>query len=77
MVQEISPYEYVLIDVANQFGKDKLTWNERIEWTQSNLPYLEDLIDEAKKPFLYAKAVNALRNIRKGLQTNHLVGLDK
>lgn len=76
MVQAISSYEYILIDIANQFGLDKLTWNERIEWTQSNLPYLEDLVDEAKKPFLYAKAINALRTVRKGLQTNHLVGLD-
>lgn len=75
-MQSITPYEYLLIDVASQFGHDKCTWEERIDWTKENMPYLEDGIGLAKKSLLYAKAVNALRMVQRGESTNHIIGLD-
>jgi hypothetical protein len=75
-MQEFSGYEYILIDIANQYGKDKLLWEERIEWTLSNFDVLEDMIDSAKKPYLFAKAINALNTVHADKQTNHLIGLD-
>ena len=39
-MQAITPYEYLLIDIANQFGHDKCTWDERIDWTRDNMSHL-------------------------------------
>jgi len=75
-MQKITPYEYLLIDVASQFGHDKCTWEERVEWTKDNMPYLEDGIGIAKKSLLFAKAVNALRLVQAGKPTNFIMGLD-
>jgi len=75
-MQPITPYEYLLIDVASQFGHDKCPWEERIDWTRENLSCLEDGIGLAKKSLLYAKAVNALRMVQRGESTNHIIGLD-
>jgi len=75
-MQPITPYEYLLIDVASQVGLDKETWGDRIEWTRDNMSQLEDGIAIAKKPLLFAKAVNALRMVQRGEETNHVIGLD-
>ena len=75
-MQLITPYEYLLIDIASQVGLDKETWEDRIEWTRDNMSHLEDGIAIAKKPLLYIKAVNALREVNAGKATNHIIGLD-
>ncbi|WP_225784535.1 DNA-directed RNA polymerase [Xenophilus sp. Marseille-Q4582] len=82
-------WEYLLIDVANQWGLDKKLFEERIQWTTDNLSVLEDLgrkrmEDEAALPNdqkwkeapLYFAAVLAVRKAQKGLPSGHLVGLD-
>lgn len=70
--------EWLYIDVATQFGHDKLTFEERIEWTTSSMSLLEGLTDQAdaKTRPQYQKAVMALRRAQKGLPTGHLVGVD-
>ena len=70
------PVEYLLIDIANNFGKDKLLFEERIQWAKDNLNNLEALADEAETKPLYIKAVQALRKAQKGEPLGHLVGLD-
>lgn len=75
-MQFIKPIDYLRIDIASQFGLDKLTWNERIEFVHDNKSVLEDGIGLAKKPLLYAKAVNAYREVQAGKPTNHIIGLD-
>jgi hypothetical protein len=72
-------WEYLLIDVANAFGLDKLRFEERIQWAKDNLDNLEDLGES--KPFwkqkpLYQKATMAIRRAQKGEPIGHLVGLD-
>lgn len=73
-----SGYEYLMIDVANQFGKDKLVFEDRIDWVKANMDSLEALTIESdtKTRPLYVKAVSALRKAQQGLPTGHLVGLD-
>jgi len=78
-MKTFNAYEYLLIDIANQWGLDKKTFEDRIEWTLSQLDQLE-LIGELRvswkeKP-LYIKAVQALRKVQTGKPTGHLVGLD-
>lgn len=69
-------YEYLLIDVANTFGLDKLLFEERIEWATINLGSLETLADKAEVQPMYLKAVQALRNAQKGIPIGHLIELD-
>ena len=75
-MQFIKPIDYLRIDIASQFGLDKLTWNERIEFVHDNESCLEDGIGLAKKPLLYAKAVNAYKEVQAGKPTNFIMGLD-
>ena len=69
-------WQYLLIDLANHFGLDKLLFEERIQWATDNLANLEGLADQAENKPLYKKAVLAIRKAQKGLPTGHLVGLD-
>jgi len=69
-------WEYLLIDAANNFGLDKLLFEERIQWTTENLPVLEILEPPAKTRPLYTKAVQAIRNAQAGLPIGHVIGLD-
>ena len=39
-------WQYLLIDLANQFGHDKLTFEDRIQWAEANLNALENLANE-------------------------------
>ena len=36
-MQEFSSLQYLMIDIANNFGLDKLSWDERIQWTKDNI----------------------------------------
>jgi len=69
-------WQYLLIDLANHFGHDKLLFEERIQWSTDNLPNLEALADQAETKPLYIKAVLAIRKAQAGQPTGHLVGLD-
>jgi hypothetical protein len=75
-MQLFTPFEYLCIDVANQFGKDKDLYEDRIQWTKDNLNQLEELVGEADSPNMYWKAVDAVRCAQKGIPTGHLVGFD-
>ena len=71
-----SGWQWLLIDAANQYGKDKLRFEERIEWAEANLQNLENLADQAETKPLYIKAVMAIRKAQKGLPTGHMVAVD-
>lgn len=75
-MQEFTGFEYLLIDVANQYGKDKLLFGERIQWARDNLDVLESHINDADTPALYLKACQAIRKAQQGIPTGHLVGMD-
>ena len=67
--------QYLAIDIANNAGKDKLLWDERIQWVKDNFDNLEDLTpDDPKTMFLYKKAVHTLRNITEA--TGFVMALD-
>lgn len=75
-MMEFSGWEYLLIDAANQHGKDKLLFEERIQWARDNLDILESHVNDADTPALYLKAVQAIRKAQQGIPTGHLVGMD-
>lgn len=69
-------FEYLLIDCANQFGHDKLTFEARLEWARGNLDKLEQMVDLADEKPLFIKIVMAIRKAQAGVPTGHLVGFD-
>lgn len=75
-MDKFSAWEYLMIDVANQYGHDKKPFSERIDWAQAHIDELESLADQAETKPLYHKAVIAIRKVQKGLPTGHMVGLD-
>lgn len=76
IMQTFTGWQYLLIDVANQFGIDKLLFEERITWAEDNLAQLESLVDQADKKPLYMKACQAIRTAQRGEPSGHLVGFD-
>ena len=75
-MKTFTPFEYLLIDVANQYGLDKKLYEQRIAWGQENLDKLETLVDKAETPNMYWKAVDAVRCAQAGIPIGHLVGFD-
>lgn len=82
-MDKFTPYEYVLIAIANANGMDKNTWDERLSWADSfvinntfkqQLEFAKNECEE--EPILMAKAIKALNDIEKGLPTGFLVNLD-
>lgn len=69
-------WEYLLIDAATQFGHDKMTFEDRIKWSETHLQDLETMADQAETKPLYQKAVMAIRKAQQGIPTGHLVGVD-
>ncbi len=75
-MKSYTPFQYMLIDLANHFGLDKVTFEERIQWATDNIKNLEALSAQAETVPLYKKAVLAIRQVQSGKPTGHLVGLD-
>jgi hypothetical protein len=70
-----SPIDYIKIDIANQFGYDKKSFKQRIQWVDS-VKDLRSKVDQAEKPAQYLAAVLALEDAMAGVPSGHLVGLD-
>lgn len=75
-MQQFTGLEYIKIDIANQMGHDKLTWQERIDWVNANEAELEKLENVADDRLLYIKAVRALRDAQNKVPTGFIMGLD-
>lgn len=76
MFKQYTGIEYMAIDVANNYGHDKMEFEDRIQWVKSNQDNLESLADKAEDKPLYVKSVNHFRKALKGLPTGHTVALD-
>ncbi len=77
-MKSFTPFQYMLIDLANHFGLDKLTFEERIQWATDNINNLEAIAEQGDKKSrpLFKKAVLAIRQVQAGNPTGHVVGLD-
>lgn len=75
-MQRFTGWQYLLIDLANQYGLDKELFEDRIEWATNNLDMLEMLADTADNKPLFIKATMAIRKAQMGISTGHLVGFD-
>jgi hypothetical protein len=75
-VDRYTGWQYLLIDAANNFGKDKELFGPRIQWAEENLDRLEELAKDAENYPRFMKSVMAIRKAQRGLPTGHLVGFD-
>lgn len=76
-MNKYTPIEYIMIQIANSFGKDKLLFEERIEWVKTNGKKLRTLADEADDKAQYIRAVLELERVMNGQKfTNLPIGLD-
>lgn len=82
-MQTFTGLEYILIDIANNYGHDKWLWDDRIQWAKDKiLPFMheEDFIDtmmeEAENPFLFRKALYAYQDAIAGKPTGFIMPLD-
>lgn len=71
-----SGWQWLLIDAANHYGMDKLTFEQRIHWAEQHMHELEKLIEGADKPPLFMKAVMVIRKAQAKQPTGHRVGVD-
>jgi hypothetical protein len=76
MFQEFSGIQYLKIDIANNFGLDKRTWNERIKWFDENEWQLSQLIEQAKEPALFYAGIKAFYDALAGRPSGYLISLD-
>lgn len=74
--------EYIKLAACSAAGKDKLTWEERLDWFDSNeekisqISYLNELKDNDDEPYQFKKALYALQDAREGKPTGYAMGLD-
>lgn len=75
-MQTFTGYEYIKIDIANQAGLDKETWDTRIAWVDKNIDKLEKMKPNVDEPILFMKGVKALRDAQAHKPTGFIMGLD-
>lgn len=75
-MQTFTGREYLKIDIANNFGHDKLLWDQRLNWFHQNEDKLDDLVSIAKEPALFFAAVQAYRKVLAGEKIGYMISLD-
>lgn len=70
-----TPVEYLKIDIANQMGRDKDTFPQRIAWV-NRIKNLRSKVSQAEKPPQFLAGVLALEDALAGRPSGHAVGLD-
>lgn len=73
---QYTPFQWICIDIANQYGLDKKLFEERIKWTLDNFRRLTVLATPQKERPLYVKGVMALFEACRGTASGHMVGWD-
>lgn len=75
-MQLLTAKEYLKVDIANNYGLDKKTWDERIAWFDENEANLINLVDEAEESALFYAGVNAWKDMKAGKPIGYTVALD-
>lgn len=74
--QTFTGREYLKIDIANNYGLDKMTWDQRIAWFDMNEYQLEAIVDRAAEPALFFAGTRAWRDVQAGRPIGYMISLD-
>lgn len=74
--EKVNDYDNLYIAIANHAGKDKLSWEDRIEWTRASLNSIIDGKIKWDEPHLGRKAVKALLDTIDDQPTGYWMTLD-
>ena len=58
-----TPTDFLMSEIAGRYGKDKISWTDRLLWTLTHMDNLDELASSAKEPILFQAAVQALRDV--------------
>lgn len=75
-MQRFTGQQYLKIDIANNFGLDKATWRERIEWFDKHEARLSEMLAQAAEPALFFAGVQAWEATKRGEATGYPISLD-
>ena len=75
-MRQFTAREYLQIDIANNFGLDTLSWDDRLQWFKDNEDKLDSLLNQAKEPALFFAGVKAWRQVLKGEAIGYPISLD-
>ena len=75
-MKHFTPEQYLKIDIANTFGLDKKTWQERIHWFDANESRLESLVEKADEPACFYAGMKAWYKYQSGQPIGYAIGLD-
>ncbi len=75
-MQLLTAKQYMAVDIANNFGLDKETWDTRISWFEDNKDNLHNLIESADEPAMFYAGVKAYEDMQAGKPIGYTVALD-
>lgn len=75
-MQKFTAKQYLAIDIVNNFGLDKKTWNERLDWFDKNQHNLWNMVEQAETPALFYAGLVALRDMNDGKPSGYPISLD-
>lgn len=75
-MQRFTGPQYLQIDIANNFGLDKLSWAERLAWFEKHQDHLWEMLPQAAEPALFFAGVRAWEDVQQGLPIGYPVSLD-
>jgi hypothetical protein len=58
-MQKFTGLQYLKLDIASNFGLDKKTWDERLDWFEAHKDCLHEMLATAETPALYFAGVKA------------------
>jgi hypothetical protein len=75
-MQTFTGREYLQIDIANNFGLDKKSWQDRLEWFEEHQDHLPSMLHQAEEPALFFAGVQAWEQVQKGQPIGYPISLD-
>lgn len=76
MLQKFSGRDYLKIDIANSFGLDKKSWDDRIDWFDENESNLYQLVPQAEEAALFYAGITAWDKAKTDQPSGYPISLD-